>query len=77
MNGIMSFIQSMLMKEQTKFDKNWEQKVKSPGITLYLKRGGSQFNKDQPYARAEFVYNKKFKIEKLIKCVSSQISFFD
>ena len=65
------------MKEQTKFDKNWEQKVKSPGITLYLKRGGSQFNKDQPYARAEFIYNKKFKIEKLIKCVSSQISFSD
>ena len=65
----------MLMKEQTRYDKNWDEKVKSPGITLYLKKGGSIINKDQPYARAEFVYNKKYKMEKIIKCVRKLYRF--
>ena len=64
------------MKEQTKFDKNWEQKIKTPGITLFLKKGGSIINKDQPFARAEFIYNKKFKMEKIIRCLSSSFIIF-
>ena len=37
---------------------------------LHMKKGGSQFNKDQPYVRIDSQFNQKFKMDRLIKTVS-------
>ena len=45
------------------------------GLDLYLKEGGSQFSKDQPFIQMEATFNQKFKMEKLAKTVSKQSKF--
>lgn len=70
-NGLMKFIKLMLAEESAGHDcansKLWEQKLKIPGITYYLKNGGSKVNKTQPFFRVEAAFNKVYKIDKLLK----------
>ena len=55
--GLMRYINKMLATETAGQDnansKLWEQKLKIPGITYYLKNGGSKVNKTQPFFRVE------------------------
>jgi len=44
-----------------------------PGIKLFLKSGGSQFSKNQPFIRSESYFNQKYKMEKLVKCIHKPI----
>lgn len=50
--------------------KLWEQKLDTPNIKFYLKKGGSKFSSDQPFVRTESKFNKMFKMHKLAKTVS-------
>lgn len=36
---------------------------------MFTKNGGSRFSKDQPFLRTESTFNKKFKMDKLVKMV--------
>lgn len=53
----MRYINKMLANETAGLNnansKQWEQKLKIPGITYYLKNGGSKVNKTQPFFRVE------------------------
>jgi len=44
----------VLAKEHPDQDKKWEEKLKIPGMTYFLKKGGSDQNSNQPYFRVEF-----------------------
>lgn len=70
-NGLMKYIKQMLAEEKSGLDnansKLWDQKLKIPGITYYLKTGGSKVSKTQPFFRVEAQFNKVFKIDKLMK----------
>jgi hypothetical protein len=74
--GIISFVESLVSQEtprnvdDPKTSKKWEEKLKTPGITMLLKRGGSHLSADQPYIRTESNFNKNFKMQKLLKIVS-------
>ena len=66
-NGIIEYIEKFLAHEsyQNQEDKAtaraWKAKeCYAPGIKLYLKDGGSIFNKQQPFIRIESHFNKKF-----------------
>lgn len=48
----------------------WENHMDETAFKLHLKKGGSQFNKDQPYIRLDTTFNHKFKMDRLIKTVS-------
>lgn len=73
-NGIIDFIEKTI-REESKFNESdpansklWEQKMDHPDkIKFFIKKGGSAANKDQPFIRTESIFNKKFKMEKLIK----------
>ena len=56
-NGLMKYIKQMLAEEKSGLDnansKLWDQKLKIPGITYYLKTGGSKVSKTQPFFRVE------------------------
>jgi hypothetical protein len=39
------------------------------GIKLFLKSGGSQFSKTQPFIRSESFFNQKYLMEKLVNCI--------
>ena len=63
----------MLEQENPKTMKSWENKLELPGkLSLHMKNGGSSYNADQPFVRTESLFNKMFKMEKLIKCVSRE-----
>ena len=58
-NGIIDFVISQIKKE-TREDKTdpknaklWEEKLKIPGLKMYLKKGGTKECPDQPYMRTE------------------------
>jgi len=51
--------------------KLWEQKLKQPGLTYYLKKGNSKVRPTQPYFRSDFTFNRKYQMQKLVKCVSN------
>ena len=38
---------------------------------MYLKKGGSHLNKDQPYLRNDMSFNKNYKMEKILECMYS------
>ena len=34
-----------------------------------MKKGGTKWNKNQPFLKNEFTFNKKWKMEKLLNCL--------
>ena len=67
--GIMNYIDTQIVEDSIEKDKRWECKMKSPGLMYYIKKGGSDVSKNQPYMRTEITFAKPFKMEKIIKCV--------
>ena len=53
----------------TKNAKLWEEHLKIKGLTMYMKKGGSQFSKDQPFVRNEASFLKAMKFEKLLDLI--------
>lgn len=74
--GIIEYVEAFLEREssENKTDpataKKWEEKLSTPTLKFYLKNGGSQFNDSQPFLRTNSWFNKKFKMEKIVNCVS-------
>lgn len=67
--GLAEFIDKFLIEESSATTKDWEQKLDSPGLKYFLKKGGSD-QSTQPFFRCEHNFNKVFKMKKLVKCVS-------
>mmetsp|Transcript_1058 Transcript_1058/g.1960 ORF Transcript_1058/g.1960 Transcript_1058/m.1960 type:complete len:190 (+) Transcript_1058:851-1420(+) len=61
--------ESRANKEDMRTAKRWEEKIKTPGIVMYLKKGGSDQSEDQPFMRTESNFNKAFKMNKLLKVI--------
>ena len=71
-NGIKDFITKTLNDENPETMSQWESKFKMPmKLNLFLKKGGSSFSSEVPFVRTESTFNQKYKMEKLIKCVST------
>jgi hypothetical protein len=73
--GLIAYIEKMIAYESASSEdaanaKLWEEKLKQPGLTYYLKKGGTKESASQPYFRSDFTFNRKFQMQKLIKCVS-------
>lgn len=64
--GIIDYVEKVLAyenplnKKDAKNSKLWEEKVKIPQMKMYLKKGGSELSKDQPFMRTENTFNKKY-----------------
>ena len=62
-NGIIKYIEDMIAKESPKNAEDektaalWENHMKEATLELHLKKGGSQFNKEQPYIRMDSTFN--------------------
>jgi hypothetical protein len=41
----------------------------SKGINLYLKKGGSSFDSLSPFVRIEIIFDKIYKMDKMLKCI--------
>ena len=67
--GIIDFIETQIVEDSIEKDQRWECKMKSPGLMYYIKKGGSDVNKNQPYMRTEITFAKPFKMDKIIKCI--------
>ena len=79
--GIVDYIERFLATESINSEdpqtaKAWEEKLKTPGLTYYLKKGGSDINTSQPFFRSEVSLPQAFKLNKVIKCVSVIIFYF-
>lgn len=65
-NGIIDFVEKILAhespsnKKDSKNSKLWEEKLKLPSLKMFLKKGGSDLSKDQPFMRTENEFNKKY-----------------
>ena len=46
--------------------KLWEEKLKIPGLTMYMKKGGSELSSEQPYMRNEVIFDKEYKMDKIL-----------
>lgn len=44
--GIIDFIETQIVQDSIENDKRWECKSKSPGLMYYIKKGGSNVNKN-------------------------------
>ena len=51
--------------------KKWERHLKIPGLSYYMKDGGSAVNKTQPFFRCEVEFKKVYKMHKVIKTLYS------
>lgn len=77
--GLIEFIEQFLAHENPKNKKDkkngvlWEENIKTPQIAMFMKKGGSHINSNQPFIRNEFSFMKKFKMNKLINVVSKEI----
>lgn len=76
--GIIETIDKYLKYESTESEdaKNgrlWEEKLKIPSLTYYLKKGGSVLNSKQPYFRSDITFTKAHKLDKVVKCVSTTL----
>jgi len=73
--GLIEYIERMIKQESAKNKddpanaKLWEQKLKQPGLTYYLKKGNSKVRPTQPYFRSDFTFNRKYQMQKLVKCI--------
>ena len=69
-NGIVKYIdeiveqESKLNQNDPKLAKEWEEKVNTKNVKFFLKK-----DKDCPYMRSEMIFEKKFKMQKLAKCI--------
>ena len=45
-NGIIQFIEDKIAKEDPANDELWKRKLKTPNMQYYIKKGGSDLNKD-------------------------------
>lgn len=74
-NGLVKYIEDMLElespvnKKNAKNAKLWEKSLNYQGINLFIKKGGSKFSKDQPFIRIESIFNKKFKLDRLLNFI--------
>jgi len=48
----------------------WELKLNKENIKVYIKKGGSEFNKEMPYIRTEIVFSSHMPMKKIVKAVS-------
>jgi hypothetical protein len=60
--GIIEYVESMIEKESMENDDAWNQKLKSPTILYYIRKGGSSLNPKAPYMRQEMNFAKPFKM---------------
>ena len=81
-NGIIDFVTSQIRKE-SKEDKTdpknaklWEEKLKIPGLKMFLKKGGTKECPDQPYMRTEAQFKKQIKMDKFLNVVSKVLVVF-
>jgi hypothetical protein len=81
-NGIIDFVTSQIRKE-SKEDKTdpknaklWEEKLKIPGLKMFLKKGGTKECPDQPYMRTEAQFKKQIKMDKFLNVVSKILVLF-
>ena len=81
-NGIIDFVTSQIRKE-SKEDKTdpknaklWEEKLKIPGLKMFLKKGGTKECPDQPYMRTEAQFKKQIKMDKFLNVVSKVLVLF-
>ena len=49
--GIIEYCESLIENETSEKDKAWDQKLKSPTIMYYIRKGGSKLNSKAPYMR--------------------------
>lgn len=68
--GLIEFIDKFIEEESSESNPDWQRKLDTPSIKYYLKKGGSDQNKSQPFFRSETFFNKVFKMNKLVKLVS-------
>ena len=75
-NGIIKFVTQQIQTE-SKNDKTnpknaklWEEKLKIPGLTMFLKKGGTEESPDQPFMRTEAQFKKQIKMDKFLNVVS-------
>ena len=73
--GIISYIEQQVQNESIAANPSWELKDNDANMAYYLKRNGSQFNKTQPFFRAETSYAQAFKLNILPKYVSTRIYY--
>ena len=76
-NGLVEFLETLVANEskQNKKDpktaKLWEEKLSTPNLTMYLKKGGSEMSKDQPFLRSDITFPVSYKMQKLVQTVST------
>ena len=78
-NGIIKIVNETMQREskdnkkEPKIAKSWEEKLKIPGLKMYLKKGGTEECPDQPYMRTEAQFKKQIKMDKFLNVVSNLI----
>ena len=50
--------------------KHWELKLNKQDVKVFIRKGGSEFNADQPFIKTEVLFNSYYSMNKLIKAVS-------
>ena len=76
-NGIIKYVEHLLKNESRtntiEFGKAtlWEEQLRIQGLVCYIKKGGSQIDKTQPYVRNDVWFPRKQQMEKLIDCIYS------
>lgn len=60
--GIIEYLENLVENETQEKDKAWDQKLKSPTIMYYIRKGGSKLNPKAPYMRQELTFAKPFKM---------------
>lgn len=76
-NGIIKFVTKTLQKESKENKKDpktaklWEEKLKIPGLKMFLKKGGTEECPDQPFMRTDAQFKKQIKMDKFLNVVSN------
>jgi len=50
--------------------KSWDRKLNKENVTVFLKKGGSLYDKNQPYIMTEMAFNSFYQMRKVIEAVS-------
>ena len=58
-------------KSKPAIAKAWESKIKSTGLQVFIKKGGSPLSDSQPFVRIEATFPRAVKMHNLIDAVSS------
>ena len=51
--------------------KQWELKLNKEDIKVFIRKGGSEHNAEQPYIKTEILFNSYLQMNKVIKAVSN------